>query len=674
MKFPLRGVWLLSRFTSALQCIAACCAWALSGSCAAQSTPDIAPRPAARLQSSAELAAQPVALTEHDLEIWLDGFMPYALQSGDVAGGVVVVVREGQVLLEKGYGYADVEKKIPVDPQRTLFRPGSISKLFTWTAVMQLVEQGKLDLDTDVNRYLDFTIPPFAGAPVTLRHLLTHTGGFEDTLKGAYSMDPADILPLEGYIKAWTPNRVYPPGAIPAYSNYGTALAGYIVQRVSEESFDDYVDRHILAPLGMHRTTSRQPLPERFQADMSKGYWSASGSPQPFEVYGPAPAGSFSATGSDMARFMIAHLQRGEYAGARILRSDTARLMHDTALTVLPAVNRMLLGFFESNRNGRRIIGHGGDTPLFHSVMHLFIDDGIGLFVSLNSSGREGAAYPIRTALFEQFTDRYLPGPKPDGQVDAQTAKAHAEMIAGSYVMSRRAHSSFLSLLGLFGRTEVVANEDGTISIADFTGVNGAPKKWREIAPFVWRDVDGAERLAAKPDGNRIAMFSVDEISPFVVFLPVPGSSGPWLASLLVIAVTALLLAVLQWPLAAAIRRGYRVAFPLEGQGARAYRIVRLACLAVLVTLAAWVLTILLLSQLTLPITTATDPWLWTLRVLGALVFVGAVPIVAWHARIVWVSGRSAFSKVWSVMLVLACLTVLWTAIVCHLISFSAGY
>ena len=117
-------------------------------------------------------------LATADIESWLDGLLPYALESGNVAGAVVVVVKDGRVLLQKGYGYADVEARAPVDPQRTLFRVGSVAKLVTDTAIMQLVEQGKLDLDADVNTYLDFEVPAAFDKPVTLRNLMTHTGGF----------------------------------------------------------------------------------------------------------------------------------------------------------------------------------------------------------------------------------------------------------------------------------------------------------------------------------------------------------------------------------------------------------------------------------------------------------------------------------------------------------------
>src|SRR5687767_7608800 len=199
------------------------------------------------LLSTAAFAAPP--LTQADVDAWLDGLVPRAIRAGDIAGGVVVIVKDGEILTERGFGYADVAARIPVDPRTTVFRPGSISKVFTWTAVMQLVEQGKLDLDADINRYLDVAIPAHDGKPMTMRHVMTHTTGFEEKLKDIVGARSAPSL--ESYVKEWIPERIFPPGVVPAYSNYASALAGYVVQRVSGEPFDDYMDRHVLGPLGM---------------------------------------------------------------------------------------------------------------------------------------------------------------------------------------------------------------------------------------------------------------------------------------------------------------------------------------------------------------------------------------------------------------------------------------
>ena len=234
--------------------------------------------------SSTALGDTPEAaavLTTDDVNAWLDGYMPYALHTGDIAGAVVAVVKDGKILTERGYGYSDVAKHTPVDPKLTLFRPGSVSKLITWTAVMQLVEQGKIDLDADVNQYLDFKIPPREGKPVTMRNLMQHTAGFEEQAKDIMSED-SKALAFETLLKQWVPERVFAPGTTPAYSNYGASLAGYIVQRLSGEPFDDYLDKHIFVPLDMKHSTFRQPLPAELAPLMSKGYELGSDEPHEF--------------------------------------------------------------------------------------------------------------------------------------------------------------------------------------------------------------------------------------------------------------------------------------------------------------------------------------------------------------------------------------------------------
>ncbi|HEY0748908.1 MAG TPA: serine hydrolase domain-containing protein, partial [Steroidobacteraceae bacterium] len=422
----------------------------------------------------------PHAFTAADAEAWLDGYMPYALRSGDVAGAVVVLVKDNQVLLGKGYGYADVEKRIPVSSASTLFRWGSVSKLFTWTAVMQLVEAGKIDLDADVNQYIDFRIPPREGKPITMRNVMTHTAGFEERLTGLIGVEGDAVVPLGDFLKRYIPERVYSPAETPAYSNYAAALAGYIVARVSQTPFDDYMDEHLFRPLQMSNSTFRQPLPESLKPKISKGYQAASLPAKPFEIVGPAPAGSLSSTADDMAHFMIAHLQNGRYGSNQILRPDTAAQMHGTSLTILPRVNRMLLGFYENNYNGHRVISHGGDTQWFHSELNLFINDGAGLLVSMNSTGKDGAAQGVRSTLFHEFADRYFPAPAPDGKVDEKAAAEHAGMIAGRYIGSRRFESSFMSLLNIISETKVIDNGDGTIGVSSIVSPSGVPERWLE--------------------------------------------------------------------------------------------------------------------------------------------------------------------------------------------------
>lgn len=255
--------------------LAATLIWALVNAAQAQGPapspliPGPSPPPA-QVPAVAPEPGPPSELTKADFETFLDALIPSQLRNRNIAGAVVSVVKDGQVLFQKGYGYADVEAKKPVLPDETLFRPGSISKLFTATAVMQLVEQGKLDLDHDVNDYLDFAIPKTYSQPVTLRQLLTHTAGFEDTLKNLFVAHESDLKPLRTYLVNQMPARVFPPGKIPSYSNYGFTLAGYIVERVSGEKFERYIDNHILKPLRMTNSTFDQPLPPQSRPKCQK--------------------------------------------------------------------------------------------------------------------------------------------------------------------------------------------------------------------------------------------------------------------------------------------------------------------------------------------------------------------------------------------------------------------
>ena len=310
--------------------------------------------------------ATPHELTAADIEPWLDGLLTDGLKRGDIAGAVVAVVKDGKVLFQSGYGYADVEKKRPMDPERVMTRIGSTSKLFTWTAVMQLVEQGKLDLNRNVDDYLDFKVSPQHGQPITLLDLMNHVGGFEEGIKDLLSLDSHAFQSTEAYLKGHPRPLLFAPGTVPAYSNYGAALAGYIVERVSGEPFERYVNDHIFVPLGMQHSTFAQPLPERFRGMISQGYRTASTAPQPYELVTVQPAGGAASTAADMARFMIAHLQQGRLGDYPLLGGQTMQLMHSPSEPMLPGFGTMAHGFFYEVRNGRRLLGHGGDTVLFH--------------------------------------------------------------------------------------------------------------------------------------------------------------------------------------------------------------------------------------------------------------------------------------------------------------------
>jgi hypothetical protein len=408
---------------------------------------------------------------------------------------------------------------------------------------------------------------------------------------------------------------------------------------------------------------------------MSQGYATASGDPKAFELVGVAPAGSLSASGADMAKFMIAHLQNGAFGSTRILEEQTAEKMHTTPLTLLPRVHRMMLGFYEQNHNGHRAVGHGGDTQWFHSDLHLFIDDGIGMFVSMNSSGVGPASHNIRSTLFDEFADRYLPGPTLDGKVDDKTAAEHAGLISGIYENSRRMETSFLSLLGLAGPIKVIANPDHTITVSMARNLAGAPIKWREVEPFVWRDVDGKNLLAAQVKDGQVVRFSFDGLSPFMVFDRTPASKSPgWLVPALVIGLISLLLTSIAWPVSALVRRNYGVPYRLTGEDAKAHRWIRIAATAAIAIFIAWCVTATsMMSNLNL-LTHRMDAWLWLMQLLSLVVFVGGAALGIWNAWVVVRGTRKWYAKVWAVVLALSLLVMLWVALAFHLIAFDVNY
>jgi CubicO group peptidase (beta-lactamase class C family) len=624
--------------------------------------------------TAAPAATAAVALTAQDVNAWLDGYLPYALRTGDIAGAVVAVVKDGQIVTERGFGYSDVAKRTPVDPKLTLFRPGSVSKLFTWTAVMQLVEQGKIDLDGDVNQYLDFKIPPREGKPITMRNLMQHTAGFEEQAKGILSHDPK-APGFEVLLKQWVPERVFAPGTTPAYSNYGASLAGYIVQRISGETFDDYIDKHIFAPLDMQYSSFRQPLPANLEPLMSKGYTLASDPPKPFEVVGPAPAGSLASPGEDMAHFMIAHLQNGEYHGTRILKAETAEMMHNSPLTLLPPLNRMELGFFETNINGREVIAHLGDTGAFHTSLHLFLKEGVGFYVSFNSAGKAGAAHGLRGALFDDFADRYFPAVESAAAVDEKTSVSHAAMLKGNWINSRGSQSSFIAFTGLAGQIKVSVNAKGELVVPPFEGLNGKPRHWVEIAPFVWRDSDSHERLAAKVVDGEVVRFSVDGISPFMVLYRASWyANAAWLLPAEYIALAALLLTALFWPITAIVRRRFGASVGLAPEALRAYRFSKIGSILILAGGGLWELTIVRLFKDYDNLSSKFDATIHFTQVFGILAFFIGTALILWNLRAVWSGQRRWPAKVWSIVLAVSAFILLWIAFVFHLIGFSANF
>ncbi|HLO14052.1 MAG TPA: serine hydrolase domain-containing protein [Anaerolineales bacterium] len=447
---------------------------------------------------------------QEKMEQFFDEEIEEQLASHQIPGATISVVKDGGLFFAKGYGLADVENRIPVDVERTLFRIGSTSKLFTWTAVMQLVEQGKLDLDRDINAYLlDFQIPSTYPEPVTLRHLMTHTSGFEEQFASEIATDPAAMIPLGEHLARYMPARVRPPGELTAYSNYGTALAGYIVSNVSGMTFESYVEENIFHPLGMVRSTFRQPLPSNLDGNLAMGYSISGGSfgPEPFHYVNIVPAGAMSSTALDMAQFMIAHLQDGQYGDTRILQKTTAQQMHQRQFANDPRLNGFALGFFDLNQNQQHILEHGGGMPTFHTLMALLPEQNIGVFISYNSA--EGILAVGET--FQAFLDHYYPIDNASKPEPLLGFTERATKFTGQYRTTRFIYTKIgrIAHLGGLGFGRVIVNPDGTLSL-DFDVPRGQfTGNYIEVAPLLFQEINGPEKLIFKEDskGNITHLF-----------------------------------------------------------------------------------------------------------------------------------------------------------------------
>jgi CubicO group peptidase (beta-lactamase class C family) len=434
---------------------------------------------------------QPGSIDAADLEAFLDDFFERNIEELEIPGAAVVVVQDGEILFIKGYGFADLERQIPVDPSQTVMRVGSVSKLFTATAAMQLVEQGLLDLDADVNQYLTaLKVPEAYSQPVTLHQLLTHTAGFEDRWVGTHTLDPDEFAPLGEHLKGSIPKRVLEPGSVHSYSNFSFALAGLLIEEITGMPFAQYVEENLFQPLGMSRSTFAQPVPTELAPDLAVGYFVTDGTYEPGDYLyeQESPAGAMSTTAEDMARFMIAHLQEGRYEDVRILESDTARQMHEQQFTHHPELPGLGYAFKERFVNGERLIGGGGDIGTYSAQMILHPTDDLGFFVMYNVFNDA-----LRERLIAEFMDRYYAEGSP--ATVPPTMELSQEDLArftGGYRWVKHPRSTIGKLRALIPgplTLNIDANDDATLSVSFF----GAEAEWRyaPVKPLVYKQVAG---------------------------------------------------------------------------------------------------------------------------------------------------------------------------------------
>jgi len=479
------------------------------------------------------------------LERFIDGIMERSIVAGETVGATVAVVQNGRLVVARGYGTADIGQGVAVRSRITQFRIGSISKLFVWMSVLQLVEAGKLDLDADINTYLtNFEIPARFAEPITMRHLMTHTPGFEENLINLFVSGPRQVGSLVQTLARDIPRRVRLPGSLVSYSNYGAALAGHVVAQISGQSWDEYVETHIFEPLGMAGATTRQPVPKSIDATRAKGYINDGGDfvEQGFTYVPLAPAGAATATALDIAQLMVQLLNP---QSTSVLSATSKAQLLGGAYIAHPLVNGMTLGMYEMTRGGTRAVGHDGSTLLFNSSMILWPDEAMGLFVSTNTAGGEKVVRALvdTVAAHLGFSSN---------TATLQEVR-NATPFTGDYIGARRNLSNFSKVMGLADTVRVSYQPaEGALQVVDNTGSH----RYRQLQDNVFQQVGGAQRIVFKGQAGKITDLYFSN-RPMIGYSRAGRAQTPLANAALIVAWFVLIAGVvLVWPVSSVTHRG----------------------------------------------------------------------------------------------------------------------
>lgn len=614
-----------------------------------------------------------VRLDAVELEIFFDGLFQGLMDTHHIPGGVVAVVLGDSLLLAKGYGHANVEEQIPVHPDSTIFRVASISKLFIWTAIMQLVDAEKVDLSTDLNTYLTdvgVKVPETFDTPVTLGHLMTHTAGFESRYIGRAVESPSQLLSRPEVMREQMPERIRAAGQVASYSNHGSELAALVVEAVSGQSYEDYVLEHILRPLGMTSTTLRQQIPKHIQERLATGYAYQGGTlrVQQFQYILVPAAGALTSTATDMARFMRAHLNAGRLGEVEILDSLTARRMQMPLFEPAPGVSPITHGFYGSKYASQPIIRHSGDNSGFHSDFVLMPEQQIGLFVSFNGQGGN-----LRESIIESFVRRYFGNestlfqPIRSSSVDRGDTPAWAEdltIFTGSYVSARRVHSTLAKLGALLMAVEVEDAGEGKLMTHANETITWIPSDH----PLLFREKDGDRTLSFLENDNGQPTYFYYGNTPIVAFERAPLRMQTSFNLMLLLGTGLMLFsAVIVGPVVAFVRTrfdisgGARSPMPLT-----AYGLSGGASLLLLVFIFGLIL--VLLNPMSLSV--GLPGWFQTMLVVPFVALALTVVNVYFLVRS-WMSGTGRLSaRIYISFVTLACMAVFWQLYYWNLLGF----
>jgi CubicO group peptidase (beta-lactamase class C family) len=445
-----------------------------------------------------------------ELEKFLDSIFAEQMEKQHIPGAAFIFVKDGKVFFSNGYGFANVERQQRVVPEQTLFRIGSISKVFTAAAIVQLADRRRINLHTDVNRYLKtLKVAETFPEPVTAAHLITHTAGFDEIRPGTQGPTAASVLPLADFLRTRLV-RIQPPGDTIAYSTYGITLAGLLIEEVSGMSFESYLAKNIWKPLGMNRTNIT--VAPALADDLAIGYEYVNdvNQPQAYEWYHTTPASSINSTAMDMARFMIMNLQNGRYGKARVMSNHAAHdmdLQHASGHAHMPGV---AYGFFEDDYQGLRILEHGGNMAGFSSQLVLLPERNAGFFMvnhHENSNLRDTVKWALLEHYYPPLHPPRIPQPPPD-------FNQRASLFIGTYRWNTYCRTCGARPIPPGQSVRVKSNPDGTLSLSSTS------QRWIELEPLLFIREDGGGKIAFRMDrtGKVTYMFA----GGFWVFEKIP--------------------------------------------------------------------------------------------------------------------------------------------------------
>ncbi len=433
------------------------------------------------------------------LESKLDSLITKTMESEHIPGASFIIVKDGKTLLKKGYGYTTLGKNSkPVNPDSTIFRVGSITKTFTATALLQLKDRNLISLSKDVNQYLkSVKVPSIYDEPVTASHLLTHSAGF-DELRGRVIYEKDQQIPLENFLDGKL-IRLRKSGTVSAYSTFGIALAGLLVQDISGLTLEEYLEKNIWKPLGMSMTSIELPKGQENSLSIGYEYKNGINVPQPWEWYHTYPASSINSTTADMGKYLQMHLNHGVFNDNRILKTETALSMQTQQLSVNKEVFGFAYGFYEKNQFGLKAFNHGGDMLGYSSFITLVPEINLGIFV-VHHHENTNLRNKVISQVLKHFGTENIINPNPERiHNDVSEFTGNYKWMSTCYTCSNSEQQTTYKL---------TANDDNTLS--------GFGRKFYQVEPFLFKSYDGKRIMGfTKNENGKIKYMSLGNVNAF---------------------------------------------------------------------------------------------------------------------------------------------------------------